>query len=463
MGFVLTLFYVLAYYLTPSVLFGPLAQFRLQLILGLVILLFSLPRLARSFTVKSSQSFAVVGLSVAVFLSILFGASWLGGAVQGFIAFVPNAMVYYFVCVHFTSLRRIQAISLVFLLVCVFVIAHGAMDLYRGVPEANPRQADLADGGVQEWNEEHPYLFAMRNDAGQWFFRLRGLGPINDPNDFGQIEVCTIPLMFLFWRSKKWVRNFICVVLPVAVLLTGIFLTHSRGALLALTILAIVAARRRIGTMPAVIVGGGLFLAAMALQFTGGRGISAEAGADRTVLWGEGLALLKSHPLFGVGFGRMAEHTQLTAHNSIVVCAAELGLFGLYFWSMFLLATVRDAVKVTASQEGEGTTARSAGTTVPMQQAAAAPMSASETVRTGRLVLLSLTGFLLTGWFLSRAFVLTLFLLGGMVEAVYEMGFARGLLPPRLRLKQVLPKAGILAICLVLVMYVVVRLLNFAR
>ena len=40
-------------------------------------------------------------------------------------------------------------------------------------------------------------------------------------------------------------------------------------------------------------------------------------------------------------------------------------------------------------------------------------------------MLLSLTGFLLTGWFLSRAFVLTLFLLGGMVEAVYEMALAQ--------------------------------------
>jgi hypothetical protein len=463
MGFVLTLFYVLAYYLTPAILFGSLARFRLQLILVLVIFIISLPRLARSFPARSSQSFAVVGLAIAVFLSILFGASWLGGAVQGFIAFVPNAMVYYFACIHFNSRRRLQGISFILLFVCVFVTAHGAMDLYRGVPEANPRQADLGDAGVQAWNEEHPYLFAMRNDAGQWFFRLRGLGPINDPNDFGQIEVCTIPLMFLFWRAKKRVRNILFVVLPVAVLLTGIFLTHSRGALLALTILAVIAAQRRIGTVPAVVVGAGLLLAAMALQFTGGRGISAEAGADRTVLWGEGLALLKGHPLFGVGFGRMAEHTQLTAHNSIVVCAAELGLFGLYFWSMFLFATVRDALKIIASQEGTAVTASSTYGARPVQQAKAEPISALETVRTGRLVLLSLTGFLLTSWFLSRAFVLTLFLLGGTVEAVYEMAHAKGLVPARLRLKQVLPKAGLLAVCLVLIMYVVVRLLNLAR
>ena len=118
----------------------------------------------------------------------------------------------------------------------------------------------------------------MRNDAGEWFYRLRGLGEINDPNDFGQLIVCVIPLMFIFWRAKKMLRNIAFVILPVCVLLFGVFLTHSRGALLALMAVAVVAARRRIGTLPALLLAGGLFVAAMALHFTGGREISAECG-----------------------------------------------------------------------------------------------------------------------------------------------------------------------------------------
>ena len=113
---------------------------------------------------------------------------------------------------------------------------------------------------------------------------------INDPNDFGQLIVCVIPLMFIFWRPKKMLLNIAFVILPVCVLLFGVFLTHSRGALLALMAVAVVAARRRIGTVPALVLAGGLFVAAMALNFTGGREISAESGADRTALWGEGLA-----------------------------------------------------------------------------------------------------------------------------------------------------------------------------
>ena len=47
------------------------------------------------------------------------------------------------------------------------------------------------------------------------------------------------------------------------------------------------------------------------------------------------------------------------------------------------------------------------------------------------MLLLSLIGFFVTGWFLSRAFVLTLFLLGGMVEVVYEMALRNGMVGPR--------------------------------
>jgi hypothetical protein len=76
---------------------------------------------------------------------------------------------------------------------------------------------------------------------------------------------------------------------------------------------------------------------------------------------------------------------------------------------------------------------------------------------------LSLTGFLVAGWFLSRAFVMTFFLLGGLVEVVYEMALRREMIGPRLRLARVAPYAGILAFALVLVLYIMLRILNLLR
>jgi hypothetical protein len=467
MGFVLSVLYFITYYLTPATMFGPLAEYRIELILAVLVLVVSLPALTKSFVLKTPQSLALIGLALAVVLSVLIAERWPGGSVTAFLEFIPNALAYFLVCLHCSSKRKLQVVVLMLLFVCLFVIARGSLDLLHGVPERATMQTGQDDTAeidpIDLWNSDHPYLLATREPKGELLYRLKGLGEIADPNDFGQLTVCVIPLMFLFWRSKKVLPNIAFVILPVCLLLFGVFLTHSRGALLALTAVAVVAARRRIGTVPALLVAGGLFVAAMALHFTGGREISAQSGADRTMLWGEGLQILKTHPLFGVGFGNMADFTEehLTAHNSLVVCAAELGLFGLYFWSLFLVPTVRNAL-VTASprkvSDGEPIVAEEG--LFPQATRKVEAVDQAEVNRLGRLLVLSLTGFLVAAWFLSRAFVMTLYLLGGMAEVAYEMALRRGMIAPRLRLARVLVYAAGLTVSLVIVMYVTLRILN---
>ena len=73
---------------------------------------------------------------------------------------------------------------------------------------------------------------------------------------------------------------------------------------------------------------------------------------------------------------------------------------------------------------------------------------------------LSLVGYLVTGWFLSRAFAITFFLLGGMAEVVYEMALQRGMIAPRLPLTRATLYAGGLTIALILLMYVMLRTVN---
>ena len=359
MGFVLTILYLVTNYLTPVTLFGPLAEYRIELILAVLIVLVSLPRLIGSFIFRTPQSLALIGLALATMLSVLVGGHWAGGAVKAFLDFIPNAFAFFLVCLHCNSRRKLQVVVLMLLGVCLFVIARGSIDLLHLGPESAAVQPGTTDNDDENvWNMEHPYLLEMKNDQKEVFYRIRGLGSINDPNDFGQLLVCATPLMFIFWRKKKMLLNILFVVLPVCVLLFGVYLTHSRGALLALMAMAIVAARRRIGTLPALLLAGVLFAGAMALNFTGGRDISAGSGSDRTALWGEGLEIFRAHAVFGVGFGNMSDYTDThqTAHNSLVVCAAELGFFGLYFWSLFLLPTVRDALTAASPMkvtEGE--------------------------------------------------------------------------------------------------------------
>ena len=121
-----------------------------------------------------------------------------------------------------------------------------------------------------------------------------------------------------------------------------------------------------------------------------------------------------------------------TAHNSLVVCAAELGLFGLYFWSLFLFSTVRDALVIaspTKVTEGEPI--------VPEESLfPQAAWKVEDTRQGGDQPPGAFDGFVADrlsgcGWFLSRAYVMTFFLLGGMAEVVFQMALERKMIAPR--------------------------------
>src|ERR1035437_4572766 len=234
MGFVLSVLYFVVNYLTPTTMFGPLAAYRIELILAILIFFVSLPALMKSFILKTPQSLALIGLALAVFLSVLIGVRWPGGAVHAFLGFIPNAFAFWLVCLHCNSKKKLQTLVAMLVFVCLFVIANGCIELLHGGQESvHNLPTDAYRANADAWRVEHPYLLPKPNDREEPN-RLKGLGQINDPNDFAQLLVCVIPLVFIFWRPKKMLRNFALVMLPVCALLFGVFLTHSRGALVAL-------------------------------------------------------------------------------------------------------------------------------------------------------------------------------------------------------------------------------------
>ncbi len=448
MGFALTLLYLGTTYLGTETVFGPLVVFHVEVIIAALVFLVSLPSVPGAFVLKTPQSLALVGLGAAVFISVLL-TGWFGGAVQAFQTYIPSAFAYFLICLNCRSKKKLQIIVLMLLLVCLFNITRGAIELQQVNLQALPAQ-----GG-----QIMPYLMGQRNDAGDWFFRITGQNLINDPNDFAQLIASVIPLTFIFWRRKKSFQNFVFVILPICGLLYGAFLTHSRGFLIAFGAMAIVAGRRRIGLIPSLVGGTVLFLGATLTNFTGGRDVSVKSGTGRMVLWASGLGLLKSHPLFGIGFGRLPEYLDgMTAHNSIVACIAELGVVGFFFWSMFLFTSLRDSLVLSSpGKVRDGVPIVEDDSPFQRQNRKVEPFDKDEAIRLGELLILSFTGFLVAGFFLSRDLVLTFFLLGGIAEVVYEMALQREIAPPRLRLERVLIYSAVLTIVLPVFVDIVVR------
>jgi putative inorganic carbon (hco3(-)) transporter len=203
-------------------------------------------------------------------------------------------------------------------------------------------------------------------------------------------------------------------------LVWGLYLTHSRGGIIALVVILMLALRSRVNLVAAALAGVLAFGAMTALNFSGGREISLQAGSNRFMLWGDGLALFKSAPLFGVGYENFANANKgQTAHNSFIVCLAELGLFGYLFWMALVVFTITGLNSLMARLG----IAPDDGSPGPAQgQLPATEEDESEIRRWAVGVRLSLAAFLVAAFFLSRAYALILFLSLGM--AVVLSGIA---------------------------------------
>jgi O-antigen ligase len=230
--------------------------------------------------------------------------------------------------------------------------------------------------------------------------RMRALGVFSDPNDFGQLMLTVLPFVALLWRPRQMIPNTIRVVLPMAVVIFAMYLTRSRGAFVGLAVLVLLAFRKRLGT---VLTGIALLSVLVALfVVAGSRELSFQEGSTvgRIQSWGEGLAMLKSNPLFGVGYGMFIDNNQsfyLTAHNSFVLCFSELGLFGYFFWLGLIVYTI-DAVN-------------------NLIRSPATNPNSQNLQRYAEAIRLSLAVFLATAFFLSRTYIMTLYLTLAMALA----------------------------------------------
>jgi len=337
MGFALTIVYIVVTILSPEQFGKQWATYHAMTYLAGITALASLPSMATYRYWKSSvQTFVLLGFVVAIALSQVANG-WLGGVLNSWRMFLPSAAIFFFIVVNVTTIRRLKIATLAAVASCLVVSVEALCGYYAGF---------------------HGEMFVLRNNIyspqdeviGQ-LTRIRGAGFLNDPNDLAQILLIALPLVFIGWRRGRRVANFFVVLVPAALLLWTTYLTHSRGGLIALAAVALVAARKKLGTSASTVLAAVFISGMLALDFTGGRGISAADGSDRLEAWSNGLEMFKSSPLFGIGFNNFTDFHEITAHNSFVLCLAELGLLGSTLWLALLVTTTMDLNYILGGQK----------------------------------------------------------------------------------------------------------------
>ena len=410
MGLALTICYLLLAYLSPAVLVPSLAPYHIQVVLAALALFASLPGLFRSGITRQPSLYCLM-----IFFSMVGISSAANGGVHaGFIAveeFASSCIVFILIIADCGTLRRVKVVAAVVVAVTLYFVLRGAEAYWHDSPLSSSP-------------------FVLHQGPGETYIpRIRGLGFVNDPNDFAQLIVCCIPLLWLWRRPNHKLSNLVTVYLPLLALLAGAYLTHSRGGLMALGVLLVFSLRKRFGTTLSLIATSILTIAMIALNFTGGRDISEATGSDRMDAWSAGLQLARASPLLGVGYGRFPDHYPITAHNSFVLCMAEIGFIGYFSWIGLIVTAFVGAWAILHNRDKTGYAVeicKYKGNSTALDQRtgwlsspdAVAKEPVEEVRRCLRLTMASLLGFLTAAWFLSRAYTTPLYTILGIANAI---------------------------------------------
>jgi hypothetical protein len=317
MAFPVVVLYIVLSLMSPDALPTAIRDLHVNIILGLLAVAACLPGLGFSRISRLPDIYFLLSLLLASAIAIIL-TGWFGGVLHDFAILIPILITFPFVVIGCTSLTRLRVLAGFLVLTAVFVFSQDLIALL-----------------TQDYSS--PYVLIQKigetDDGTSYLMRYRGLGVLSDPNDLGQFFVTVLPLLWLRWKKGSTFQNILLTLLPASILLLGIFITHSRGALVGLLIVLWFAFKDKLGVTTSSVLAGLALAALLVLNMSGGRSLNDDDGG-RVAAWSLGLEIFKAHPVFGVGMGNFNNYndTGLTAHNSYVLCIAELGFFGYFAW-----------------------------------------------------------------------------------------------------------------------------------
>ncbi|NID14529.1 O-antigen ligase family protein [Luteibacter yeojuensis] len=317
-------------------------------------------------------------LLVLMFSQVTNG--WTGGAIDELARFGPVVVAFFVFGASCGTQKRVKVAMSVFV-VCAAVLAlHGVEQAQLGVGWTG---IPIGEGN-----------------------RIQYVGIFNDPNDLGLLFAATFPMAVFLGRKGAGALRPVWLAAAL-LLLYGTYLTNSRGAMLAILVVAGCYVWYRKGMIVAGVLG--VFgLAAMKLLSSRMDELDAgeESAAGRVDAWYSGLEMFRENPLFGVGPGNFTEYNELTAHNSFVLILAETGFVGFVLWLAFVCYGFIMMLRIVRHQRP-----KDADPTVEAAWTTERQMALS--------LLLSLCGMFAAAFFLSRSYMVVLYLIAAMVAGYY--------------------------------------------
>lgn len=235
--------------------------------------------------------------------------------------------------------------------------------------------------------------------------RITYLGILGDPNDLGIFFILNIPFALYFFRNSSFIGKVIALC-AICWLLYGIYMTNSRGAMIALTGVLAAYFIIKYGGVKAIL--SSLILSPVALVVMSSfRAVSADEASAKGRLWAwwDGLEMLKSNPIWGVGSGNFIDHHGRVAHNTYVQVAAELGLTGYILWSSILFLTLYlgfNCIQLSKTLKKSDT-----------------PVELIQELQLNATLFYSLCGFAMCSFFLTRNLFIGFYMIAGMLIASY--------------------------------------------
>ncbi len=170
--------------------------------------------------------------------------------------------------------------------------------------------------------------------------RVRYRGDLQDPNEVAlATSAGGFALIIAFGIRKRGAGSRMLVALGAMVIVVGVFMTQSRGGLIAAMLVPGIYLVRKYGVK---VIFPALAIAVPVMMLAARSGENADLSTEmRYEAWATGLDMFRHSPIFGVGPGQFWRHNYLTAHNSFVLTLAELGITGMFLFIAIIYLSVK--------------------------------------------------------------------------------------------------------------------------